>query len=261
MLNRYVASCREEGLSNATINRDLAALRRAFNLALRAGKLQKVPCFPHLKESAPRSGFVEEADYRKLAKHARELWLRALLATAYSFGFRKSELLELRVRQVDLLNRSIRLNAGETKSGDGRVVKLTQDVFILLQACIGSKGADDCVFTRADGKPVLDFRERWEKLTTAAGCPALLFHDLRRSAVRNMVRRGVPETVAMKISGHKMRAVFDRYNVTSEADLADAAMKIEAGKQVWAEVGQNSDKMHHIEAAISLPLNTSTESN
>jgi integrase family protein with SAM-like domain len=68
MLNRYVASCREQGLSNATINRDLAALRRAFNLALSAGKLQKVPCFPHLKESAPRSGFVEEAAYTKRAR-------------------------------------------------------------------------------------------------------------------------------------------------------------------------------------------------
>ena len=123
MLNRYVAWCREQELSNATINRDLSALRRAFKLAHKAGRIQKVPNFPHLKESAPRSGFVEEADYNRLAKNARELWLRALLATAYSFGFRKSELLELRVRQVDFLNRSIRLNAGETKSGDGRVIK------------------------------------------------------------------------------------------------------------------------------------------
>jgi integrase len=180
---------------------------------------------------------------------------------AYNFGFRKRELLNLRVGQVDLLNHTIRLNAGETKSGDGRTIRMTQDVFVLLQACVSHKGVDDFVFTRPDGRPVLDFRERWTNLTKSSGCVGLLFHDLRRSSVRNMVRRGVPETVAMKISGHKTRSVFDRYNVTSEADLVDAAQKIEAGKRVWAEVGQNSDILHHERAAISLPPNSTTASN
>jgi integrase len=102
---------------------------------------------------------------------------------------------------------------------------------------------------------VVGIRKRWERLTALAELSGLLFHDLRRSAVRNMVRRGVPETVAMKISGHKTRAVFDRYNVTREAVLADAARKIEAGKQIWAENGQNFDKMHRSGAAASLPVN------
>jgi integrase len=125
--------CLEElGLSNGTVNRDLAALKGAFNLAWRSTprRIREVPNFPHLKESAPRSGFVEEAQYRQLMKHARELWLRALLAAAYSFGFRTGELLDLRVRQIDLLDRTIRLNPGETKNDEGRVVVMTNDAYL-----------------------------------------------------------------------------------------------------------------------------------
>jgi integrase len=230
LLERYVEKCLEQGLAAATVNRDLASLRRALNLAVQAGTLPKVPSFPHLAEAAPRSGFVEESQYQKLAQGARELWLRALLATAYTFGLRKGELLNLRVRQFDRVARTIRLNAGETKSGEGRVIKLTQDVYTLLQACVSGKNAEDFIFTRPDGKKVLDFRQRWDSLTESAGLPGLLFHDLRRSAVRNMTRRGIIESVAMKISGHETRNVFERYNIVSESDLADAALKIEAGQ-------------------------------
>jgi integrase len=232
-LNKYVLDCQSQEFSNATINRDMAALKRAFKLAYRGTprKVFSVPVFPHLTEASPRQGFVEEAQYRQLVEHAPDLWLRSLLAVAYTFGFRKGELLAMHCNQVDLAGQTIRLWRGTTKSGEPRVVKMTPEVDTLLTACVQGKGPDDFVFSRNGGTPVRDFRGSWDALCKAAKLDGLLVHDLRRSAVRNMVRRGVSERVAMTISGHKTRSVFDRYDVTSETDLADAARKIAQGSE------------------------------
>ena len=106
---------------------------------------------------------------------------------------------------------------------------LTTECRLLVTELRREKHPEDFLITRANGEPVKDFRETWELLVSAAGVPGLLFHDLRRSAVRNMVRRGVPQKTAREISGHKTDAVFSRYNIVSEADIRDAARKIEEG--------------------------------
>jgi hypothetical protein len=96
-----------------------------------------------------------------------------------------------------------------------------------LSKCLEKKTSNDFVFTWENGDPVLDFREAWDKMCDAAGVQVLL-PDFRRTAVRNMVRAGVSENVAVKISGHKTRSVFDRYDITNESDLTEAAKKLES---------------------------------
>jgi integrase len=227
-MTRYVARRQTEGASNATINRELAALKRMFTLGVRARKVYSMPNFPHLEERNVRKGFIEDGQYQALAKacSAEGLWLRAMFEVGYNFGWRVSELLNMRVRQIDLASRTIRLEVGETKNDEGREVEMTPLVYALVQQCVAGKQGEDFVFTRESGKPVRDFRGSWEKVCKAARVPGLLFHDLRRTAVRNMVRRGIPERVAMTISGHKTRSIFDRYNIVSKSDLHEAAKKL-----------------------------------
>lgn len=244
-LAAYISKRKDEKAANGTINRELALLRRAFSLGYTSTP-RKVSAPLNLSgrmlaESKPRSGFVDEKQYRALAdKAAGQLWLRTMLALGYTYGFRKAELLNMWVSQVDLLARTIRLNPGETKNCEGRTVTLTQSCYLLVVELVKGKQPDDFLLTRASGEPVRDFRGAWAVLTKAAKMPGLLFHDLRRSAVRNMVRRGVTERVAMRISGHKTRSVFDRYNIVSESDLADAALKVERGGRAELERGNVS---------------------
>jgi integrase len=242
-LKKYVAKRQAEDASNATINRELALLKRAFTLGVEARKVHSSPKFPHLEEHNVRKGFVEEAQYQALAAACskRGLWMRAMFEVGYNFGCRVSELLNLRVRHVDLLAKIIRLE--DTKNGEDRTLPMTALVYALIQQCVLKKQGGDYVFTREGGKPVRDFRGTWDNVCAEAGVPDLLFHDLRRTAVRNMVRRGIPERVAMMISGHKTRSVFDRYNVVNEGDLKVAATKLDQRDQernLVREVGEFS---------------------
>ncbi len=107
----------------------------------------------------------------------------------------------MRVRQIDLLDRTIRLEPGTTKNKQGRAVKMTEEIYLWVSQGVRGKGPDDFVFTCKDGQRIKDFRGLWEKVTAATSVPGLLVHDLRQSAVRNMIRRGIPEVVAMRISG------------------------------------------------------------
>lgn len=149
------------------------------------------------------------------------------------------------MRQVDLLARTIRLEVGETKNDEGRTVVMTDEVYTLLAACVAHKHPEHYVFSRESGDRIRDFRKTWKIVCERAGVPDLLLHDLRRTGVRNLRRLGVAESVAMKISGHKIPSVFRRYDITDEADLADAAERLNAKRtkarnDALAEFGHSS---------------------
>src|SRR5580700_1846834 len=167
-VNKYIEARRAAGVGNSTINRETTTLRAAFNHGTRVTPpmVTHIPAFPaRLKEPPARKGFVTDEQYLVLAKNAKDLWLRALIGCAYSFGFRKGELLNLHVRQVDLIGRRIELEEGTTKNDEGRKVHMTSEVFQLMVECVRGKQAEDYVFTREPaGSHVVDPREEWYSL-------------------------------------------------------------------------------------------------
>jgi len=240
VIQEYIASRQAKGRANGTINRELALLKRSFKLAQQETppKVARVPRFPHLTEGPPRKGFFEHAEYEAMLAALPDE-IKPVLVFAYHTGCRRAEILRLQWSQVDLLERIIRLEPGTTKNKEGRTIPLSQDVVAILsiQRELRDSHHPQCrwVFFRHDsGKRLRSFRRAWEAASKRAGLwdaaeerPTRLLHDLRRTGVRNLVRAGVPERVAMAISGHKTRSVFDRYNIVSETDLKAAANRLE----------------------------------
>lgn len=255
---------------NGTINRELALLKSAFNHGTEQTppKVRFVPHFNMLEEKNVRRGFLQDEQYLRLSRECpvEGVWLSGLFETAYAYGWREDELLALRVGQLDLLGKIIDL--GETKNGDQRMILMTEHVFQVLVRCVAGKKPDDFVFTRDDGSPVKDFRQAWWNACIRAGlgrfecrdcgsndcegrtctiCKSkrkakyigLRFHDLRRTGIRNMSRKGIPEKVGMLISGHRTDSVYRRYNIVDMEVLKSATAKIEEHQREIVEAENN----------------------
>lgn len=236
----------KETRSLSSVNKELGLLRRAFKLGVANGKVgvANVPDFKGLlgKEKNARQGFWEHSEYQTF-RAALPPDERAMFIFGYWTGCRFGEIAQLEWSQVDLEGRAVRLRADQTKPGEARIIPLGgpgADLFDMLVAQQARRAAlcpeSKWVFFRTGaknparrstrrGQPVHDIRKGWQKAVDATGIDRL-FHDLRRTGVRNLVRAGVPEKVAMLISGHRTRSVFERYNIVDERDLHDAASKL-----------------------------------
>lgn len=225
-IKTYIEGRMERGFSNASINRELSALKRIFHLGARCTppKVGQIPYIPMLRESNVRKGFFEHEQYVAL-KNAMSDYLKPLVTFACHTGWRIGETLGLTWDKVDLKQGIVRLDPGETKNNEARTLYMDEELWREIRT-LHSRRRLGCpyVFHR-EGEPIRDFRDAWDTVCENAGLKGMLFHDFRRTAIRNMVRAGVAERVAMKVSGHKTRSVFDRYNIVSDEDLREVARK------------------------------------
>jgi integrase len=230
-IQQYVEKRIEEGAANASINRELAALKRMLNLGAKQTPpiVDRVPHIPMLRENNIRKGFFEHGDFIKLRETLPE-YLRGFITFGYRTGWRIAEVSNLTWSKVDLDQGIVRLDVGESKNAEGRTVYLDDELKTIFnlqwEKRKRSKKLCPYVFTNEAGTDrIIDIRKSWDSACNKTGIGKRLFHDFRRTAVRNMIRAGIPERVAMMISGHKTRSVFDRYNIVSDEDLRHAAKR------------------------------------
>ena len=217
-VKEYITARLVDGVTNATINRELSALKRMFKLARDDGLINDTPVIKTLQERNVRTGFFEHDEYLAI-KSALPPYVQGLFTFAYKTGWRFSEIVGLTWSNVDRTAWTVRLEIGDTKNDEARVIFLDDELKRIFKA---QWGKSNYVFPNRNGEKIHDFRKSWNTAFKKTGIPRKIFHDLRRTAVRNMIRNGIPEVVAMKISGHRTRAVFDRYNIIDESDIKKA---------------------------------------
>jgi len=229
----------EEGASRATVNREIAILGRMFSLAVKAETLSRKPRFEMLDGERVRQGFLEHGDFLTLLGNLPD-YLKPVVEFLYLSGWRVGEARKLEWRDVDLHGRVIRLRIENSKNKEGRVLPLTGRLWEVFEGRAKQRRLDcPCVFHHK-GQRIGDFRKAWKTACIDAGLGKMeqqkdgslkyvgtIPHDLRRCAARNLSRAGVPESVAMEITGHKTRSMYRRYRIVDERDLREATERLQ----------------------------------
>ena len=221
----------KEGAANGTVNGSLALLRRMLSIAHEDGKIQVKPKIRLLKPGPARKGFLPPERFDNLLAYV-PVNLKPLITFLYFCAVRLGEALQIDWSQVSLDEALIRLEEEQTKNSAPRTVPLPNVLVMMFEQVEPKEGK---VFDATN------LRKEWHKACVKAGLGTftkvegkpdpryngLLIHDLRRSAIRNLMKAGVNEKVAMSISGHKTRDVFDRYHIVDTDDVIEAMRRVQ----------------------------------
>ena len=232
-INDFKARLKEEGLSDAYIDKIIAAPRAMVNAYFKDGELTRHPVdtFASIKKSLKKNANARKQiwtreQFEALMAEAAE-HLKPVLAMAYYTGMRRGEILELRHKHVDLINRQIRLTPQMTKDDEPREIPILEPLYQILKDLPASDDPEAIFLTNA-GMPLKDFYDGLKSACRRAGIVygqnvpnGLTFHDLRHSFVTYARRAGVPDKLIMQMTGHSTYEMFQRYNTILPDEVAE----------------------------------------
>lgn len=209
-----------ETLKPATVNQALGFLRAALRHGAQSGLIGRMPEFPRrLPERNARRGFIEPADYVSILAELEE-WARDPFRFAYQTGWRRNEVLSLRWDEVDLERETVRLSPERSKNGLSRIFPFIGEMADIFSRRLVFRSRDLLVVFHRDGRPIHRATfNKWFRIAADIAGRKTIPHDCRRTAYRNLLRRGVLEKTAREMVGWTTREMPDRYNVVDEKDF------------------------------------------
>jgi integrase len=229
-ITQYIVARQRDKAAPATINREVEALQSGFSLAAKANppKLAFLPHFPSLPEQNARQGFFERGEFNAVMEKLEDQDVRDFCEWFYFTGMRPKEIKSLTWADFSRDTCTIKLQGKDAKTGNPRSIAMEGPLRRIIERRIQARRLDCPFIFHRKGARMGEFRKTWKTACKEAGLTGKLVYDFRRTAVRNMTKAGVPRNIAMKISGHRTEAVFERYNIGTDEDIREAIVKTAA---------------------------------
>lgn len=233
-ITQYIADRQDQGAASSTIRKETAALKRMFTLAVRANRLSRAPHVPQPQVRNVRENFLSSGDVEEVVQRLPK-YLKPVARFAALTGWRLQETLGLKWSDVDFESGEVRLLPGKRKNDEGRsfpihalppLEKLLRDQLDLTRTLERETGEIIPHVFHREGKRIISLRKAWSNACTLAGLEGTWFHDLRRTAVRNLEKAGVSRSVAMKLTGHRTESVYRRYAIADQRSLEEGGEKL-----------------------------------
>jgi len=237
-IEAYQTKRLKDAMARGTVNREVRYLLHGYRLLFDAGEISYLPKVKLLEGENVREGFVSVADFHALLAEIPNDDTRDVIEFLYNCAWRSGEAKKLEWSKVDTNDWVVRLERKNSKNKKPRTLVLVGDLKEIIMRRLAKRLADCPFVFHRDGKPIKSFRRVFKSACANVGLDGIVPHDLRRSGVRNLRRAGNDEHDCMEISGHKTRAVFDRYDIIDEDDQRRALERQDAYKKQQMEQGR-----------------------